>query len=217
MAGTLAEDIQKHKDKKKGKPVPAEVKQVYIDAEEEITLKLPSPGLKVGDTAPDFTLQDAFGKKVSLSEELKKGPVVVTFYRGSWCPYCNLQLRAYQKNIKQFQKYGATLIAITPQQPDRSKDQLKKTPLDFEIVSDLDSKVAKDYKLFFKVPEALSKLYKERYDIDLEYFNGKDRKELPVPGTFIIDRNGVIQSAFAKVDYTARMEPQAIIDALANL
>ncbi|NIV31324.1 MAG: redoxin domain-containing protein, partial [Anaerolineae bacterium] len=92
----------------------------------ELAQKLPDPGLDVGQKAPDFTLPNAFGKSVSLSEYLEKGPVVLTFYRGAWCPYCNLELHALHASLPHFERYGARLIAVTPQKPDKSLEQVKK-------------------------------------------------------------------------------------------
>jgi peroxiredoxin len=183
----------------------------------ELAEQLPDPGLKVDERAPDFTLPNAFGKPVSLSTQLDKGPVVLSFYRGAWCPYCNLELKALHGALPHFERLGATLIAVTPQQPDKSLEQVKQDNYPFEILSDLDSTVMRDYRLYFTVPDELSNLYRDRFGLDLAAYNGPGRYELPVPGTFVIDTNGIVRAAFADTDYKRRMEPADIIAALQSL
>jgi len=184
---------------------------------DELAEKLPDPGIKVGERAPEFTLPNAFGKPVSLSSQLAKGPVVLTFYRGAWCPYCNLELKALHGALPHFEQMGATLIAVTPQQPDKSLEQVKKNNYPFEILSDLDSTIMQDYRLYFTVSDELSDLYRERFELDLAIYNGPGRYELPVPGTFVIDRSGIVRAAFADTDYKQRMEPANIISALQSI
>jgi len=184
---------------------------------DELAALLPDPGLKVGERAPDFTLPNAYGEPVSLSSQLASGPVVLAFYRGAWCPYCNLELKSLHAALPHFERLGATLIAVTPQQPDKSLEQVKKDGYPFEILSDLHSKVIRDYRLYFTVPDELSELYKTRFGLDLATYNGPGRYELPVPGTFVIDQQGIVRAAFADTDYKQRMEPAQIIAALQAL
>ena len=195
----------------------AEDRAVMQRSAAELAERLPDPGLKVGEHAPVFTLPNAFGKPVSLSEQLAKGPVVLTFYRGAWCPYCNLELKALHGALPRLKRLGARLIAVTPQQPDKSLEQVKKDGYPFEILSDLDSAVMRDYRLYFAVPKALSDLYRDRFGLDLAIYNGPGRYELPVPGTFVIDRQGIVRAAFADTDYKRRMEPADIIATLRGL
>jgi len=190
---------------------------VIQQSADELAEKLPSPGIKVGERAPDFTLPNAFGEPVSLSSQLVKGPVVLAFYRGAWCPYCNLELKALHGALPQFERLGATLIAVTPQRPDKSLEQVKKDKYPFQILSDLDSTVMRDYRLYFTVPDELSNLYKERFGLDLATYNGPGRYELPVPGTFVIDRSGIVRAAFADTDFKKRMEPSDIFSALQSI
>lgn len=198
-------------------PTPAPVRAAMDKAAQDLAAAMPEPGLRPGSRAPDFTLPDAFGKRIRLSELLAQGPVVLTFYRGAWCPYCNLQLKALKESLPHLQRYGAQLVAVTPQTPDHSAGQIEKDAYPFPILSDLDDRVMKAYNLYFEVPEELRKLYLQEFDFDLAAYNGKDRYGLPVPGTFVIDRQGVIRAAFADTDYTKRMEPAAIVEALATL
>lgn len=207
--------MQRKKDKKGGGFSKSD-KAIMKKSGEDLAKNMPSPGLKLGDKAPDFSLKNAFGKKVKLSSELKNGPVILSFYRGSWCPFCNLQLHALHKSMPQFKKYGAQLILVTPQTPDKSKGQIEKDQYTFEVLSDLESKVMKQYKLFYKLDAELVRVYKKN-GLDIESFNGKGRNVLPVPGTYVIDKNSIIRAVHADVDYKKRMEPQAIIDALKKL
>jgi len=186
-------------------------------AADDLAKTLPEPGLKVGDTAPDFVLGNANGKPVSLSSKLKQGPVVLIFYRGTWCPYCNIQLHALQESLPAFEKQGAQLVAVTPQTPDKSLAQVNKDKYPFEILSDLEYKVAKDYKLYFEVPLELHEFYKKKFGLDIEVFNGKGRLGLPVPGTYVINTDGKIVAVHAELDYKQRMEPKEILDALKSI
>lgn len=177
---------------------------------------MPAPGVAVGKQAPDFTLTNAFGKKINLYQELKKGPVVLVFYRGSWCPYCNLHLHVLNKAQPQFDQYKAQVIAVTPQKPDRSKSQIEKDGYPFEVLSDTQSNVMKDYQLFFELSPEMVAVY-EKFNLNLESYNGLGRNVLPVPGSFVIDQSGKVVAMQAQVDYKARMEPEDILDALKAL
>lgn len=185
-------------------------------ASDKLANELPDPGLKAGNKAPNFSLKNAHGDLVELSQELKKGPVVLVFYRGAWCPYCNLHLHALKKALPEFEKYDAQVIAISPQSPDKSAEQVKKDGFPFEVLSDSTSKVMKDYKLYFELPKDLMIVYKE-HGLDIEEFNGEGRGGLPTPGAFIIDTNGMIKAMQAEVDYKSRMAPEDILKALAEL
>lgn len=183
----------------------------------ELAAKMPDPGLHVGDKAPDFKLKNAFGKDVSLSSMTKKGPVILVFYRGGWCGICNIQLHSLNASLPTFKKYGAQLVAVTPQKPDRSQEQIKKDGYPFEILSDLNYSVIKKYKLYFDLPEYMIALEKNKFGLDLADHNGKGRYGLPVPATYIIDKKGIIRAAYANTDYTKRMEPKDILAALKKL
>lgn len=167
-------------------------------------------GLSVGDKAKNFTLNNAFGEKVSLYDELSKGPVVLTFYRGGWCPYCNRQLRAYQEVLPDIQALGGQLIAISPQLPDATLSFQEKAELSFQVLSDPNGLVSSAYRLLYDVPEPLKQLFLGM-NIDLKEYNGTEHWILPVPATYMIDEQAVIRSAFVTVDFTKRMEPDEII------
>jgi peroxiredoxin len=207
---------QQKKDSSKGGGMSAEDMRIMKQAEDNLALQLPDPGLKTGSKAPDFTLRNAFGKSITLKNELKKGPVILVFYRGAWCPFCNMHLHTLQGSLDAFKKYNAQLIAVTPQQPDKSAAQIKKDKFPFEVVSDLDSSVMKAYNLFYVMDKALITLYK-KFSIVVEDFNGKGRNVLPVPGTYIIDTHGIIRGVHADIDYKERMEPKEILGILKQL
>jgi len=190
---------------------------IFEKDKKDLAAKMPNPGLKVGQKAPDFKLKNAFGKDIRLSTLTKEGPVILVFYRGAWCAICNIQLHSLNASLPTFKKYGAQLLAVTPQKPDRSQEQIKKDGYPFEVVSDLDYAVLKDYKLYFEVPSYLTKIYKEKFSLDIAQYNGEGRYGLPVPATYIIDKKGIIRAAYAKTDYTKRMEPTDILTALKKL
>jgi peroxiredoxin len=170
----------------------------------------------VGDRAPDFCLQDAGGGEVCLAELLADGPVVLVFYRGAWCPYCNLALRALQSHHDEITARGARLVAVSPQVPDESLSLTEKHELAFDVLSDLGSDTAKQYGLAFDLPDDLAAVY-DTFGFDLQRVNGGHPRTLPLPATYVIDRDGVIRWAFVDTDYTVRAEPADILAALAAL
>jgi peroxiredoxin len=143
---------------------------------------------------------------------LKQGPVVLTFYRGDWCPYCNLQLRAYQAILPRIRELGANLVAISPQTPDNSLSTAEKKGLTFPVLSDGGNAVARRYGLVFSLSETL-----RTTGANLPSFNGDDSWDLPMPGTFVIAPDGTVRLAFVDADWTRRLEPAAILDALQRL
>ncbi|CAH1194886.1 Thiol-disulfide oxidoreductase ResA [Paenibacillus allorhizoplanae] len=174
-------------------------------------------GLKVGDIAPNFVLTNPLGEQITLYDELIKGPVILTFYRGSWCPYCNIQLRAYQEIMPKIHEYGAQLLAITPQSPDNSLTQKEKEQLTFQVLSDPHGLVAERYHLLFEMPDYLQHTFKHILGRDLTAFNKTDRWILPIPGIYLLDRERVVRFTHANPDFMTRMEPQDLITQLKKL
>jgi peroxiredoxin len=172
--------------------------------------------IRVAAHAPDFELEDMRGSLVSLSQVLRSGPAVLTFYRGGWCPYCNIQLRAYQAILPQILALGAQLIAISPQNPDESLSTAEKNALSFSVLSDLGNGVAKRFGLVFSLPEELRAIMAANGK-SLPTINGDESWELPVPATFVIDTDGTVVLAHIDVDYRRRIEPDAILDVLRSL
>jgi peroxiredoxin len=173
--------------------------------------------IKISQQAPDFTLPNSQGELISLPNLLANGPVVITFYRGSWCPYCNLQLNALQARLNDIQALGAQLIAISPQVPDgtMTKDEMSK--MDFIVLSDQNAKVASQYGVAWEVPEFLLEHMKVDRQLDLEAINNGNTNILPIPATFIINQEGIVTWRFVDVDYRIRSEPEDIIKALKTI
>jgi peroxiredoxin len=172
--------------------------------------------LGVGSRAPDFSLPDARGGTLSLAALLQKGPVVVTFYRGGWCPFCDLQLRAYQACLPEIRRLGAELVAISPQTPDFAAADIQKKDLKFPVLTDAHNGVARQYGLVFALSEVLRKL-QTGFGNPIPKFNGDDSWELPMPGTFVLDRGGIVRLAHVDPNYMVRLEPSAILAALGRL
>lgn len=172
--------------------------------------------IKAGDEAPDFTLLDARSQFFTLSEALNDGPAIVTFYRGGWCPYCNLQLRAYQRLLPDFTALQARLVAISPQLPDGSLSTSEKNALSFDVLSDSHNKVAKAFGLVYALPEELRVAMRSNGKL-LPEINGDDKWELPLPATYVIAPNRRVAMAYIDVDYRQRLVPEKIIDVLRTL
>ena len=170
-------------------------------------------GLKIGDIAPQFVGKDQNGQNVDLKQLLKKGDVVVVFYRGQWCPYCNKQLSKINDSLPQIVAKGATVITITPETGDNIKKTVEKTKATFAIIEDKGLAIMKKYKVSFAVDENTITKYK-KYGIDFEKANGENGANLPVPATYIIGKNGKIKYAFFNEDYSKRA---SVKDILANL
>lgn len=172
--------------------------------------------LRVEDKAPDFVLSNTRGQSICLSEQLNQGAVLLNFYFGHWCPYCNLELRAYQGLLAKIQALESSVLAISPQTIDASKKTALKNTITFDLLSDRNCQIAHDYGLVFEVPDSLRPLYTELGHA-LPDYNGTDDWLLPVPATFIIDRRGHIALAYLNVDYTQRYEPTDVIAILLSL
>ncbi len=164
---------------------------------------------KAGDKVTNFSLPDAMGNLVDLKSLLKKGTVVLNFYRGGWCPYCNLELRALQRALPEFEENQAQLVAISPESPDNSISTAEKLNLDFLILSDIDSKVAEQFGIVYIVPDYLKASF-EKFGLDLAQFNNADVVKLPLPATYVIDKDMIIRFAFANEDFTQRADVDKI-------
>lgn len=169
-----------------------------------------------GDRLPAFKLPNANNEHLDSDSLLSGGPLVVSFYRGAWCPYCNLEINALQQRLADINAAGAQLIAISPQTPDKSLDQVSRSQLDFEVLSDIGNKLAKECGLVFTLPQPLRPIY-EAWQIDIPGHNADDSFELPIPATYIIDQTGTIRYAHVDMDYTRRLEPEVIIEQLKML
>jgi peroxiredoxin len=184
-----------------------------LTATAAFTIFEPVKGLQAGEKAPLFTAKDSKGKKVSLEKMLKKGSVVVIFYRGFWCPYCSKQLKNMQDSLSIIIQKGSSLVAITPEVDKNIEKSSKQANANFPIIHDSNGKIMTDYKTIFDVNDEVDKKMKG-YGIDLAENNGDAGKNLPVPAVYIIGQDGLIKWAFYDEDYRKR---PAISDILKNL
>jgi peroxiredoxin len=166
--------------------------------------------LKVGDPAPPFALPNALGETVSSADLLATGPLVVKFYRGAWCSYCNVEVRALMGVLDEIRGLGAELVAITPEVPDEMVTMQEKHDLAFPVLSDIGNQVARQYGLVWTLPERVRAFY-AKIGLDLQRSNGDDSWELPIPGNFVIARDGTILDVFAEPDYRLRQEPADVV------
>jgi len=177
-----------------------------------------SPGLAVGDAVPDVALVTPEGEEIDLSGLYADGPLVVTFYRGGWCPYCNIALKEWAGRFDDLTAAGGQFIAITPEKPEDAQTTIEKAEAGYRVFIDPDGEVGKAFRVQFEVDAETRKAYKN-YDIDLEKANVNGRWELPAPATFVIDTDGVIRWVHANWNYKAdqRAEPDAVIAAVRGL
>jgi peroxiredoxin len=169
----------------------------------------------VGTQAPNFRLPDARGGEAELAELRDRGPVVVVFYRGGWCPYCNLQLAAFQGALDDITAVGASLVAISPQTPDSSLTHAERAGLQFHVLSDVGNRVAREYGLVFTQAETSTAVSRE-VGLELRDYNGDDSHELPAASTFVISSDGIVQFASVSGDYRWRVGPEEVLAALTS-
>ena len=185
---------------------------IYTTTNAQVKTVYPE-GLKVGDEAPMFSAKNQDGKEMDLKKLLEKGDVVVLFYRGQWCPYCNQQLKKVNDSLEFISAKGATVLAITPETAENVKKTIDKTKASFSIIEDEKLAIMTSYKVNFAVDETTIAKYKN-YGIDFEKANGSNSTNLPVPATYIIGKGGKIKYAFFDVNYTKRASVKDIIDHL---
>ncbi len=178
--------------------------------EELINSGIAKTALKVNDKVTDFELNNALGKPVKLSTLLQNGPVILTWYRGGWCPYCNVQLGYLQSMLSQFKELGATLVALSPELPDKSLSTKEKNKLEFEVLTDYNNQVARKFGLVFTLSNELVDIYNGR----LEKFNGIATNELPIPATYVINKDFIITYSFVEPNHRKRAEPGDILSVL---
>jgi peroxiredoxin len=176
--------------------------------------------LKAGDQAPAFSLPNTRGETVVLEDVLKRGPTVLSFYRGGWCEYCNLELRALQDALEQNQRKlverGASLLAISPQTSDRSQATVEKNHLTFDVLCDAGNETAREYGLVYALDDQTRNVYTQ-FGAALPAFNGDESWEIPHPATYVVGSDGIISWAFVNADYTKRAEPDEVIKELEAL
>ena len=195
------------------KRVPAERQAVMERHINELRGTLAKTALKAGAGAPPIVLTNAKGIRVDVGSLLNRGPVIVTFYRGGWCPYCNLELRAFQKILPEIKAAGASLVAISPEKPDDTLSTAERNALDFEVLSDVGQKVGRAFGLVYTFDDELIATYKQ-FGQDIPGRNGSNEWALPISATYVIGQDGRIIYAYTDADYRDRAEPAEVLRVL---
>jgi peroxiredoxin len=195
------------------KRVPADRQAIMERHIAQLRDGLAKKALKTGDRAPAIVLGNVHGKTVDVAAKLKNGPVVVTFYRGGWCPYCNLELKAFQQILPDIKAAGASLVAISPEKPDDTLTTAQKNSLSFEVLSDVGQKVGRAFGLVYQFGDELRSAY-DGFGLDIPAKNGADEWALPISATYVIDRDGMIIYAYTDPDYRDRADPLDVLKVL---
>lgn len=193
--------------------VPENIKNIIFQAIDDHKVAFdPSKVIKTGEKFPDFTLSNAVNKEISYSNLLassEKG-ILITFYRGEWCPYCNISLAFLQKHLADFQARGVTVIAISPELPNTSITTAEKHALKFEVLSDAGNKVARELGIVWRQFDSLAEVSKAM-GVDQAQRNGDDSRELPVPTNLLVDKSGIVRNVYTDPDWSKRLEPSVML------
>lgn len=211
---SLTEQLSAKADAFKEKADPEKVKSYEAAIEKVAASGIIEKSKKEGDKAPNFTLPNATGQKVSLTDKTKNGYTIITWYRGGWCPYCNLTLAAWQQILPEIKAENVELIAITPELPDSTLSTKEKNALEFEVLSDVGNKVAKEYGIVFPLDQSIREAYK---NMGLEKYNGDASYTLPLAATYIINSKNEIVYAFLDADYKKRAEPKDVLQKIKDM
>lgn len=207
---SLKEAIDAYEAVKRQK-VPADILAVMDRSTRELRASgIENRALRTGNVMPEFALPNQHGERRRLSDYLAQSPVVLSIYRGGWCPYCNLEMKALHDALPAIEARGARLVGMAPELPDRALLTVERHGLAIDILSDVGNRVAERLGLVFELPEALRPVY-ERFGLDVPAYNGDRTFRLPVPATYIVDQQGMIVFDFVNADYTRRAEPAAIV------
>lgn len=194
--------------------VPQEVLEAFGKSIEDLKTKnIEEKSIKIGETIPNFSLKNAKNEVVNSSDILKNGKMIIAFYRGSWCPYCNLELKALQEKISEFKEKNATLVAISPQSPDNSLTVIEKHHLTFEVLTDKDNVFAKQLGIVFELQDFVLPYY-HALGIDLSSFNENADNSLPIPAVFVINESSKIIYKFADANYMNRIDIDELLKTL---
>ncbi|KAL6695546.1 thioredoxin-like protein [Trichoderma pleuroticola] len=170
-----------------------------------------SAAVQAGSTLPSFKLPNALGQEVTSESLLAKGPILITFYRGDWCPFCNLALRSLQSHLDAFKAKGVTVVAISPELPNTSLTTTEKNELKFEVLSDVGNKFARQLGIVWDQPKSVQTVF-DAFSIDLKTRNGDDSLAVPVPTTLLVDAKGVVRNVHTDPDYMQRLEPTTALE-----
>lgn len=213
---TVLKDTIDAYNRAKEERVPADILATMAQCTEDLKRSgIEQRALRTGDTMPDFELPNQHGERRRLSGYLAESAVVLNIYRGGWCPYCNMEMKALRDALPQIEACGARLVGMTPETPDKAMTTAERNGIAIDILSDAGNRVAAEMGLVFDLPQGLRPIY-EKLGIDIPAYNGDASFRLPVPATYIVDRLGVIVYDFVNADYTQRLEPSEIVARLAG-
>ena len=194
--------------------VPQEVLEAFGKSIKDLKTKnIEEKSIKLGVIMPDFSLPNAKNEIIHSKEILKKGKMIIAFYRGSWCPYCNLELKALQENLSKINDKKVSLVAISPQSPDNSLTVIEKLNLTFEVLTDKDNTFAKQLGIIFELQDFVLPFY-NALGINLSSFNKNDDNSLPIPAVFVVNENGIIIYKFADANYMNRIDIDELLNTL---
>jgi peroxiredoxin len=213
---TLKQDIEAFTAETAGRLPPELLADLRKSIDEVRRSGIAKRALAAGDTAPEFILPNAHGRPVALADLLRRGPLIISFYRGVWCPYCNLELRAYQTILSEIRAAGGDFIAISPQTPDNSLSTAEQNALKFEVLSDHGNRVASQFGIAYAIPEVVKKTT-SMFGADIAAINGADDDRLPISATYVIGPDRLIVLASVDPDFRVRLEPADALAALRRL
>ncbi|MBP58579.1 MULTISPECIES: peroxiredoxin-like family protein [Idiomarina] len=194
--------------------IPADAKAIIRSCNEELNAELPTRDMiKVGDKLPSFSLKNQSGRTVNSDELLRGGPLVISFFRGVWCPFCNIELQALEEYAEKFREIGARIVVISPQSQRFAKRSVEENNISFDVLSDMGNQYAKSLNTAFTLPENLKQTYKG-FGINLPDYNGDDDWSLPIPARLVVATDGTVLAVDVNPDYTQRPEPSDTLDVL---
>ena len=213
---TSVEEQLELRKKEFSKKAPEQVKQDYERGIEYVAASgILEKAINTGDIAPEFELPNAVGKSVTLSKLLEDGPVVLVWYRGGWCPYCNIYLHALQEHLPAIKEAGAQLVAISPELPDKTLTTQEKNNLEFHVLSDAGQKTASDYGIVFTLPDYVIKHYDLSFS--LPEYNGDNTYTLPLSASYVIGQDGKVAYAYLEADYRKRAPIEDLVQTVKDL
>ncbi|PXW11099.1 MULTISPECIES: peroxiredoxin-like family protein [Chryseobacterium] len=194
--------------------LPQDILNAFGNSVEDLKTKnMGDNSIQAGQQMPEFSLPNAYGENIHSTQILKKGKMILAFYRGSWCPYCNLELKFLQDNLSRLKEKNAVLVAISPQNPDHSLTMVEKNNLEFEVLTDHNNDFAKKLGIVFQLQDFVLPYY-QNLGIDLSLFNNNKENTLPVPAVFVVDENSKIVYKFLDVNYMNRVDIEELIQTL---
>ena len=212
---SLSEELQDLRER--GKDLPLATRTVFEEGIQDLSRSgIVERSLKVGDRAPEFELPDFMGRSVRLADLLQEGPVVISFYRGGWCPFCTAEMKTLQRALPSISSLGATVVAISPQTLDCAEGNCTDLELEYIVLGDSGNRVAGKFGIVYRLQDEMQSVYRD-LGLELPEYNDDDSWSLPIPATYVLDRDGKIRLAFVDPDYTRRLDPTQILATLSSL